>query len=288
VAAGERDRPITVPHSREARGARRADQEVVRGTTDTAPQEVTLLAPPRRLALAAAFLVVGTFFVPSALGCGAGQYTYAGIVGGSTVSGVGARITPSASGFDVVAGHVAGWVGVGGLGQGPNGTNEWIQAGISAFPQWFGNDAYYEIARPHAAPVYHRISTSIPAGVPMRVSVLEIYRRPDWWRVWVNGSPASPAIHLPSSHARWRPVATAESWDGGTSLCNDFLYRFEAVSVAHAAGGRWSRLASASWIENANTRIASRTTSGFYAAGGEVGLRTLASALPTPLAAPQP
>jgi hypothetical protein len=255
------------------------------GTTrSSAPSfsEVTLLALHRRLLLTVGIVLIAALFAPSAFACGAGGYTYAGIVGGSTVSGVGAQITPSASGFDVLAGHVAGWVGVGGLGEGPNGTNEWIQAGLSAFPQWLGNDAYYEVAKPHGAPVYHRVTASIPAGTALRVAVLEMYQHPGWWRVWVNGRPASPAIHLPASHARWRPVATAESWDGGASTCNAFLYRFDAVKIAHAPGGRWSNLASSGPIEYANTRIAGRTAGGFYAAGGEVGLRTLADAEPVP------
>lgn len=219
---------------------------------------------------------------PSALACGAGAYTYAGVFGGSTVSGIGARITPETSGFDVLAGHVAGWVGLGGPGQGPNGTDEWIQAGLSSFPQWLGNDIYYEVALPNAVPVYHRVTASIPSGVALRVAVLEMFKRPGWWRVWVNGSPASPPIHLPASHARWRPIATAESWDGGTSLCNDFLYQFEAVSIARTPGGHWSKLLSPGRIENVNTQLAAQTHGGFYAAGGDVGIRTLAEALPAP------
>ena len=47
----------------------------------------------------------------------------------------------------VHAGHVAGWVGVGGPGQGANGSDEWIQAGIAAMP---GRSPflYTEITRP--------------------------------------------------------------------------------------------------------------------------------------------
>jgi hypothetical protein len=250
--------------------------------------EVTVQALARRFSFAVAVLL-GAIVAPSAFACGAGSYTYAGIAGGSTVSGIGARITPAATGFDVVAGHVAGWVGVGGPGEGPNGTDEWIQAGLSSFPQWLGNDVYYEIARPNAVPVYHRVRASVPSGIPLRVAVLEMFNRPGSWRVWVNGSPASPPIHLPASHARWRPIATAESWDGGTDVCNAFLYQFDAVSITRTPGGHWSKLGSRGPIANTNTRIAARTDGGFYAAGGDVGLRTLAGALSVPpTAEPQP
>ncbi len=34
----------------------------------------------------------------------------------------------------VESGHVAGWVGVGGPGQGPGGANEWIQVGLNSLP----------------------------------------------------------------------------------------------------------------------------------------------------------
>jgi hypothetical protein len=57
----------------------------------------------------------------------------------------------------------------------------------------------------------------------------------------VNGSPASEPIHLPASHARWRPVVTAESWDAGATGCNDFAYRFGAIRVALRPGGAGCR-----------------------------------------------
>ena len=76
-----------------------------------------------------------------------------------------------------------------------------------------------------------------------KVTVLEMHDRPNWWRVWVNHKPVSPPIHLPESHDRWSPIATAESWDGGTGgTCNTFLYRFRHVSIAHAPGGGWHQL----------------------------------------------
>ena len=45
--------------------------------------------------------------------CGTGGYSYAGVSASSPAFGIGATVTPLA-GFNVLNGHVAGWVGVGG------------------------------------------------------------------------------------------------------------------------------------------------------------------------------
>ena len=37
----------------------------------------------------------------------------------------------------------------------------------------------------------------------------------------------------------WAPIATAESWNAGTSACNDFAFRFERVSVSSGKRGSW-------------------------------------------------
>jgi len=189
-------------------------------------------------------------------------------------------VTSSADGFDVLAGHVAGWVGVGGPGEGPGGHDEWLQVGLATFPLWDGHDVYYELARPGLPPTYHRVGASLVPGLPVRVAVLEMHSRADWWRVWVDGAPASPPIYLPASHGRWRPVVTAESWDGGASSCNAFLYRFAAISVAFHPGGIWSPMAQAGPILSPNTSVAHRAGPGFDAAGGVLGLRALAAFAP--------
>ena len=64
-------------------------------------------------------------------------------------------------------------------------------------------------------------------------------RRPNRWRVWLNGKPVTKPFYLPGSSARWAPIATAESWNGGESACNSFAFRFERVSVSHGRGGSW-------------------------------------------------
>src|SRR5687768_14287311 len=59
---------------------------------------------------------------------GNGGYTYAGYQAAYRGHGVRATITPTRA-LEVAAGHVSGWVGVGGPGQGVNGEDAWIQVG---------------------------------------------------------------------------------------------------------------------------------------------------------------
>jgi hypothetical protein len=105
-----------------------------------------------------------------------------------------------------------------------------------------------------------------------------MHGRRDYWRVWVNGSPVSKPIRLPGSHGRWAPIVTAESWDGGASTCNSFLYRFDRVSVAAAPGGGWHRLVGGDTIKSSSSRLVRRAAPGsFVSAQGPAALRTLAT-----------
>ena len=170
--------------------------------------------------------------------------------------GVSALITPLDA-FDVLNGHVAGWVGVGGPGQGPNGTERVDPGRLRRIPE---HHRQRHLLRGRAARPLSRPTTRSPpasdVGTLTKVTVLEIHGRANWWRVWVNHKPVSPPIHLPDSHGRWSPIATAESWDGGTGgTCNTFLYRFRHVSVAHAPGGGWHQLTGGYPIQSAATRI---------------------------------
>src|SRR5215831_7511421 len=147
--------------------------------------------------------------------CGSSGYAYAGVGATQPAFGISATLS-SVDAFPLLSGHIAGWVGVGGPGQGPGGTDEWLEIGLSGFPAVTGSDLYYEVSQPDGYPVYHQVARDLPAGKASVVGVLEMYGRPDWWRVWLNGRAVSKPIRLPHSHDRWAPVATAESWDGGT------------------------------------------------------------------------
>src|SRR4051812_50165152 len=65
--------------------------------------------------------------------CPAG-YAYAGVYTTKAVAGVAATLTMLAK-PTVPAGHVAGWVGVGGAGMGPGGPGERRQVGFCSFHQ---------------------------------------------------------------------------------------------------------------------------------------------------------
>jgi hypothetical protein len=168
---------------------------------------------------------------------GRGGYTYAGSQ--STVVGHGVRaIITSTRTATVAAGHVAGWVGVGGPGEGPNGTDEWVQVGLASMPG-LPSVLYAEITKPGRSPNFQVLEDEVPTGESRDVAVLEIANRPGWWRVWVSGNPATGPIHLRGSSDRWQPIATAESWNGGEATCNRFGFRFERVSVSYGGGGSW-------------------------------------------------
>jgi len=215
-----------------------------------------------------------------AFACGnTNGYSYAGIGAPSQAYGISALITPL-NAFDVVDGHVAGWVGVGGPGEGPNGTNEWLQVGYSGYPSITGSDIYYEVARPGSRyPTYHQVAAGLPVGTASKVTVLEMHSRPNWWRVWLNHKAVSPPIRLPDSHDRWSPIATAESWDGGTrGTCNTFLYRFRHVAIAQSTGGGWHLLTGGFPIRSAETRVLrARGAAAFFAAEGRPAFQLLSA-----------
>ena len=106
-----------------------------------------------------------------------------------------------------------------------------------------------------------------------------MHGRADYWRVWVNHKPVSQPIHLPASHDRWSPIATAEAWDGGTGgTCNAFLYRFRHVSVAHVSGGGWHPLSNGYPISGPSTRVRhSRGAATFLAAEGQPAFQFLSA-----------
>lgn len=165
-----------------------------------------------------------------------GGYTYAGNQAAQHGHGVRATITMTRR-PNVEAGHVAGWVGVGGPGQGANGEDAWIQAGIASLP---GMDPmiYAEITRAGRAPRFVAIKEDASAGRSHNLAVLELADRPGWWRVWVDGRAVTRPVRIDGSSGRWAPIATAESWNAGTAACNSFAFRFERVSVSYG-GGSW-------------------------------------------------
>ena len=194
--------------------------------------------------------------------CGDSGYSYAGLLGSALAYGVAADVRVQSL-PRVRSGHVAAWVGVGGYGLGRNGTNAWLQAGLITRA---GGAAvvYYEVTRPGYKPKLTPIRSAV-TGRSYRVAVLEMAQRPGWWRVWVDGRPVTKPISLPGSHGAWEPTATAESWDGGESVCNEFNYSFDRIAVATRPGGDWRPLTTASVLQAPGYRVVGRTLAGFVA-----------------------
>ncbi len=178
--------------------------------------------------------------------CGAGAngpqgYAYAGHQATKVAHGIRATITPTAV-SNVAAGHVAGWVGVGGPGQGAGGQTLWLQIGVASMPATPAM-VYAEITRGGREPVFVPLVQNVRVGESHRVAVLELAGRPNWWRVWLDGKAVLEPVLLENSSNRWRPIATAESWNGGRAVCNTFAFRFDGVGVASTTGGSWQAFA---------------------------------------------
>jgi pyruvate/2-oxoglutarate dehydrogenase complex dihydrolipoamide acyltransferase (E2) component len=174
-------------------------------------------------------------------GCGASDYSYAGLQSARTGHGVAAALVAVESPA-VSVGHVAGWIGVGGTDAGPGGTAEWLQTGLAAFDGDQTSRLYYEVALPGSAPKYVELSSNVGPGERHSFAVLEMAKRPSWWRVWVDHKPVTAPIHLPGSHGSWQPQAVAENWNGNEGACNAYDYRFANVRLARHAGGNWRPL----------------------------------------------
>jgi hypothetical protein len=222
----------------------------------------------RALTAAAAFATAAVFASPaSALWCDGDtqSYTYAGVINSDRAHGVAATIT-ALSTPRVQWGHVAGWIGVGGVNAGPNGQPEWIQVGYSGF---YGGESqlYYEVTRPGFGTRYYEVDASIAVGEKHRVGVSEIRGRRNWWRVWVDGKPASDPIYLPGSHGAWQPMAIGESWNAGRAACNSFSYRFDWVVVAHRAGAIWRPVADSYELEDRGYRVVRPARATFITSG---------------------
>ena len=215
------------------------------------------------LLLTAALSALFASAAPAAARC-AKTYSYAGLVSSRTGYGVRATLTPLAL-PTVVSGHVAGWVGVGGVGAGPKGETEWIQVGYSGFA---GGESklYYEVTLPGRQPRYTEVDAHVAAGERHRVAVVETATRRNVWRVWVDGRAVSRGFYLPGSHGRWQPVATSESWNEGDGTCNGFAYRFSRIAVATRPGDAWRAFAVGYELEDPGYRV-TRTDTGFVASG---------------------
>jgi hypothetical protein len=198
---------------------------------------------------------------------GNGGYSYAGHQATYRGHGVRATITVTRA-PQVEAGHVSGWVGVGGPGQGADGEDAWIQVGVAAM-HGLEPFLYAEITRGGRKPQFILLENGVQVGQSRKLAVLEMAGRPGRWRVWVDGNPVTQPVRLRGSSGRWAPIATAESWNGGQGACNTFAYRFERVSVSYAGGGSWKPFVSGHRFLDGGNKLQALATapaeSGVYA-----------------------
>jgi hypothetical protein len=173
---------------------------------------------------------------PGAARCAKAGYSYAGVQATTATRGLSALISIAGT-VHVMSGHAAVWLGVGGVGQGANGADEWIQAGIASVPGGT-TELYYEVAQAGSAPVYTPLG-SVTAAETHRIGVWETSS--NTWAVWLDGAQVSPAFSLPGSHAVWMPMALEESYDGGSTSCNAYTFRFDDLKSS-AAPGVWGPL----------------------------------------------
>ena len=198
--------------------------------------------------MAAATLAAACAFASSASaaprGACASGYSYGGLQTRAATRGIAANVTvlaPSA----VTSGHVAAWVGL------SSGTS-WLQIGISSVPGGT-TELYYEASQPGATPAYHSLA-SVGVGETHRLSVVET-DQPGTWVVQLDGNTVSAPIGLPGTHGNARPMATSESYDGGFTGCNAYMFRFSELQVSSAGG--WQPIGSARTFANAGVKLQS-------------------------------
>jgi hypothetical protein len=202
-------------------------------------------------AAAAAVLTVAALFVAPALveaspqphlAC-AGGYAYAGYATRGGVRGIAATIM-AVERPRVANGHAAAWVGVGGIRAGRNGSTEWLQAGVAAFPR-AGLRLYVE-AVPRGRP--RRLVDLGPARAGQRYRIRVVEVGANVWQAVIDGAPVGPAAFLPPARGSWRGVVTSESWLPGRTTCNRYAYRFDRVAVR---GTDWAQLRAAAPVGHA-------------------------------------
>jgi hypothetical protein len=200
-----------------------------------------------------------------AASCTSATYAYAGLFSDRAGSGIEATVTMLAHSV-VTQGHVAGWIGVGGLNAGPKGKTEWLQAGVATTAD--GKSVIYaESVQVGVIPAYQTLVSDVVPGKPYRLAVSTLPNRPEVWQVLLNGRAVTRAVNLPGSK-HFEPMAMSESWNGGPPpTCNGFSYRFSQLKIA-SRDGVWSALTHTTPLANKGYKITDRTADGFTAGSG--------------------
>ena len=155
---------------------------------------------------------------------------------------------------------MAAWVGVGGRGEAPGGTNAWLQAGLATY-RGGGSRLYYELMLPGGRR-YVELARGVRPGTRFTVSVLEVAA--GTWQVAVDGQAVSPAFALPLSSSGLPAIVTAESWATASQACNRYAFGFAGPTYL-GADGDWHSFARPQIIVSSSTRITRRSPTGFLA-----------------------
>jgi hypothetical protein len=192
------------------------------------------------------------------------NYDYAGVQQKGQRAGIRAYVT-TVKAPKVIVGHVAGWLGVGGPGLGPNGTDEWMQIGYAGFDTG-KSQIYYEDALPGKPPRYHTLKENLGKSEKHRLAILEVGTTTNSWRVWLDDKAVSPATVLPNSNGRFAPQALAENWNGSTTKnCNSYGYGFNGIQVSTKPGGSWTAATAGYVWKNAHQLIQKTSSDSFNA-----------------------
>jgi hypothetical protein len=239
-----------------------------------------LPAPSWRPTLVAA-LVAAFALAPEAqagAACGEPGYSYAGLRTAVGVRGVRARVTALDPAL-IADGQVVAWVGVGrATVPGKRGA---IRVGLLA-TNGEANRLYYEILRPEGWRTF--VGAYVAPGERHQIAVLELARRPGWWRVWIDGSPVSAALNLRGRGGR-TAMATAETWRGNTGTCTPFQYRFAHISVL-TPDRSWRGLKRSRRVVDSGFELVRPAPHTFLSSAKKKKPEPLPSPPPTPPAAP--
>lgn len=191
-------------------------------------------------------------------------YSYVGVQSATPAFGVSAVLSVTAVPA-VGSGHVAAWIGVGGAGLGPGGSDEWLQAGIVYESNGVAH-LYYELKRPgDAHATYVQLGVVVP-GEPHSLALFERSGLRDSWSVTIDGVRTGAPVVLPGSHGTFAPIATTESWDGGVAgNCNRYGFDFSRLALESGYGSGWRAFDLARVLHDPGYRLALRP-SGFTAA----------------------
>jgi Polysaccharide lyase len=220
--------------------------------------EVPLPAARWSSALAGALATACLFAAPALADiCGNPGYSYAGVLSAKRTAGVSAAITAPVA-PTVESGDVSGWVGVGRAAV--PGKRGMLRAGLLA-----GADGqirlYYEMRR--ATGWVRHLGPAVQAGESHRLRVARVPNHKKRWKIVIDGHFVN-SFRMSDQPRKFRAMATAESWDGGTSVCNRFHYSFGAVRVKKH--GHWHRLASPAVIEDPGYAVVQQPVARFVAA----------------------